>query len=359
MKSSDLGGKAAQRSPSCGASGALSRLGARWSPRPGVRPGLARSGPPPAEAAGRGRGRSTWGATQPRSPESTELGSATAAARQRERSAASGSGQRSPRCSPGLGESANIFQTSQTFLLSPLSGVSLGWNCSPDSRGAPGRDSSPGFLGGSANFAGPGPRGSYPSAEPSPRCSPAREGRDRGSFASGRTPSPAPLHPPQDWRQRINQRGARASPPPLRGGASPGRGNDKFTSRRWPVGSKHRRQRRGVPVSQDPEQGALGTRGGSAVGLLGPGRWLLRRARGGTRGRASAPCVPTRAAAPEEKPESPPPPPPPPPPPQSAGLRRRCRPLRRLSGKAKTQGAPRGPGGCAPRRLLGCAASRG
>lgn len=207
MKSAEGGGKAAQRSPSCGAIGALPRAGAQQTPRPGSRPGPARWGPQPAEAAGRGRGRSTWGATQPGARESTAPGSATSAARRREPSAASGSRQRRPRCSPGLGDSANIIQTSQTFLLSPLFGVSFGWNCSSDSRGALGRNSSPGFLGGWANFAGPWPRGSHPSAELSPRCSPAQE----GCFASGRAPSPSPLHSPQAWRQRINQRGAGAS----------------------------------------------------------------------------------------------------------------------------------------------------
>lgn len=70
--------------------------------------------------------------------------------------------------------------------------------------------------------------------------------------------------------------------------------------------------------------------------LLAPGRWLLRRALGGTRGRASAPCVPARAAAlPEEKPG------------------RRLRLLNLLvsvasQGNKETQGASRVPGRCAP-----------
>lgn len=202
--------------------GALPRFGAQRPRRPGSRPGPARWGPLPAEAAGRGRGKSTWGATQLRSWESTRPGSATSAARRREPSAVSGIRQRHPRCSPGLGESANISQTSQTFLLSPLFGVSFGWNCFPDSRGALGRNCSPGFLCGWGNLADPGPLGSHPSAKPSPRCSPAQQGRDPGSFASRRAPSTAPLHPPQDWRQRINQRGAGASPHPLRGGTFSG-----------------------------------------------------------------------------------------------------------------------------------------
>lgn len=218
-----------------------------------------------------------------------------------------------------------------------------------------------------ANFADPWTRDSRPSAEPSPRFSPAQEGQSRGfSPPRGRPARPpwvgplSPQHQPQNWRQRINPSGAPASPPQLRGGASAGRGNDKFVSRRWPVGSKRLRLRKGVPGAQNPERTSLGTRRGSAAGLLGPGRWLLRRARRGTRGRASAPCVPTRAAAPpEEKPRSLPPPPPTPQPPDFRRRRRRRRPLRRLSGKGKTQGASQGPGGGAPHRLSGCAASRG
>nr|CAI9704661.1 unnamed protein product [Rangifer tarandus platyrhynchus] len=189
--------------------------------RPGFSPSTPASVPPPKsakhftkcalprglEAAGRGRGRPTWGAAQPRSPESSEPGCATAATRRRERSAASGGGERLQRRSPGLGESANIFQTTQTFLLSPRSGASLGWNCSPDSRGALGRDSSPGFLRGSANFAEPGTRGSRPSAEPSRRFSLGLEAQSRGfSPPRGRAARPpwlgplSPQHRPQNWR---------------------------------------------------------------------------------------------------------------------------------------------------------------
>lgn len=137
-----------------------------------ARPGPARLGPPAGEAAGRGRGPPTWGAAQPRSPESLEPGSAAAATETSgERSAASGGGERLQRRSPGLGESANIFQTDSNFPSSPafwglLDGIVL-----PISRGA-GARFLPGFLRGSANFADPGTRGLRPSAEPSPRFSP-------------------------------------------------------------------------------------------------------------------------------------------------------------------------------------------
>lgn len=62
----------------------------------------------------------------------------------------------------------------------------------------------------------------------------------------------SPQHPPQDWRQPTNPCGARASPPPLSGGASPGRRNDKFISRPWPVGSKSRLRRRGSLAPRTP-----------------------------------------------------------------------------------------------------------
>lgn len=98
------------------------------------------------------------------------------------------------RCSPGLGESANIFQTTQTFPLSQLSGVSLGWNCSVDSRGAPGaippRCSSVARL--TSRTRGPvalAPRSSQPALLPG-------SGKPRlGSVASGRAPIRAPLDP--------------------------------------------------------------------------------------------------------------------------------------------------------------------
>lgn len=124
-------------------------------------------------------------------PRAPSPGEPRAASRRRERSATSGGGERLPRRSPGLGESANIFQTTQTFLLSPRSGVSLEWNCSPESRGAPGRDRSPRFLGGWANFADSGPVALAPRR--SPALLPCSGGPKPGLFASERTPNPAPL----------------------------------------------------------------------------------------------------------------------------------------------------------------------
>uniref|UniRef100_A0A8C0TB86 MAM domain containing glycosylphosphatidylinositol anchor 1 n=1 Tax=Canis lupus familiaris TaxID=9615 RepID=A0A8C0TB86_CANLF len=227
MKSSEGGSSTAK--PKLPSEPSAPAAPAQRPPRPGARPGPARWGPPQAEAAGRGRGRPTWGAAQPGSPESSEPGSAAAAARRREPSSAGGGGERRPRRSPGLAESANIFQTTQTFLVSPPSGVSVGWNCSPDSRGAAGARFLPGAPRWLGQLRGPGTRGSRPSSEPRRRCS--RLGRAAAGAPPPRGARPTrpprvglrgPRRLPQDRRRRINLSVARALPPPLHRGASPG-----------------------------------------------------------------------------------------------------------------------------------------
>lgn len=91
---------------------------------------------------------------------------------------------------------------------------------------------------------------------------------------------PGPQHPPQDWKPQINPDGA-WPPGPHLGGASPGRRNDKFISRRWPVGSKNRRRRRS-PAVRTPRGEPWGTRETRRPGSSGRGA-------GGCAGRAEAP----------------------------------------------------------------------
>lgn len=168
-------------------------------------------GPEPSGCCAREPGPAppSWGPRGPRPPGGggeDQLGSRRSPVRPRAQSrgapqprADGGSGARlaeaagkGRRCSPGLGGSANIFQTTQTFLLSQLSGVSLGWNCSSDSRGAPGaippQCSSVARL--TSRTRGPvalAPRPSQPALLPG-------SGKPRlGSFASGRAPIWAPL----------------------------------------------------------------------------------------------------------------------------------------------------------------------
>lgn len=156
-------------------------------------PGPARWGPLGPRPPGGGRGRPTWGAAQPRSPEIAEPGNATAAARRRERSGERGGGQQL--LSPGLRKSANYFQRTQTFLFPLLAAVPLALEpFSGFPRGRRDAIASPGFLGGgSANFADSGTRSARPAAEPSPRCSSAPEDRDPGALASGKGAQPGSL----------------------------------------------------------------------------------------------------------------------------------------------------------------------
>ncbi|KAH0518123.1 MAM domain-containing glycosylphosphatidylinositol anchor protein 1 [Microtus ochrogaster] len=221
-----------------------------WPPCPGARPGPARWGPLGPRPPGGGRGRPTWGAAQPRSPEIAEPGSATAAARRRERTAETGGGWRLPSCCPGLGKSANYFQRTQTFLLPLLAAVPLALESfSGIPRGLWDALASPGFLGGgSANFVDPGTRSARSAAEFSPRCSRARQDRDpgRSRLREGRLAPipwvglPSPPHPLQNWSQRINlpawlhgkrregrgHRGAPADAPPAASQAAPPRGDE-------------------------------------------------------------------------------------------------------------------------------------
>lgn len=97
-----------------------------WPRCPGARPGPARWGPLGPRPPGGGRGRPTWGAAQPRSPEIEEPGSATAAARQWERSAERGGGWRLPSRSPGLRKIANYFSKDSNF---PSSSAGCGPSC--------------------------------------------------------------------------------------------------------------------------------------------------------------------------------------------------------------------------------------
>lgn len=204
-----------------------------WPPCPGARPGPARWGPLGLRPPGGGRGRPTWGAAQPRSPEIAEPGSATAAAKRRERTAETGGGWRLQSCCPGLGKSANYFQRTQTFLLPLLAAVPLALESfSGIPRGHWDAITSPGFLGGgSANFVDPGTRSARSAAEFSPRCSSAQQDRDPGRPCLREkrlAPIPwvrlsSPPHPLQNWSQRINLTAW------LHGGASPGRGTTSLS----------------------------------------------------------------------------------------------------------------------------------
>lgn len=155
-----------------------------------------------------------------------------------------------------------------------------------------------------------------------------------------------PQHPLQDWRPQINPYRDWPSGP----GSAEGRPlGAETTSLLVVVGLLDRRTaaEEGLrcPVPLEESFGDTGRLNGRAprAGALAAARGVRRH-----RGRARAPCVLTRAAALlEEQSASLLPPPP-----QSPDLRR-------LSEKGEKRGASRGPGGCAPRRLSGCAASRG
>lgn len=117
--------------------------------------------------------------------------------RRRDQTAGAERGERrrraAPAPQPGLRQEARIFFKRLKLSFFPrVLGLSSGWNCSPDSRGALGRDSSPGFLRGSANFADPGTRGSRPLGGAQPALLPCSGGPESGLFAS-EDASPAPL----------------------------------------------------------------------------------------------------------------------------------------------------------------------
>lgn len=327
-----------------------------WPPCPGARPGPARWGPLGLRPPGGGRGRPTWGAAQPRSPEIAEPGSATAAAKRRERTAETGGGWRLQSCCPGLGKSANYFQRTQTFLLPLLAAVPLALESfSGIPRGHWDAITSPGFLGGgSANFVDPGTRSARSAAEFSPRCSSARQDRDPGRpcLREKRLAPipwvrlPSPPHPLQNWSQRLTSRPGSTVGRPLGGE----RQVCQASVACW-IGARPLQQ--GGPLRSAP---SADSRGDSRL-LGGRAFWSreLAAAPGAQRhqGLGQRPQRPHPGSRPVGKRQSQSPPA------QTPALGRSSRSLSRLREKEGKQRASRCPGGCAPRCLSGCAASRG
>lgn len=185
------------------------------------------------------------------------------------------------------------------------------WNRSPDSRGGAGTRSPPlpdppAAARLTSRTRGPG---ALAPRRPNPvLAAPAlqRTG-DPGALASRKGTQPGSLGSSCGALHTYGRTGAsgltKAESPGLPawlgGGASPGRGNDKFVRHRWPVGSECGRRSREVPrhCSQHLRRTALGTQDCSVAELSGPGSWLLRPVRRGIKVWGSAPCVSTRAAA--------------------------------------------------------------